>query len=241
MSGHSKWAKLKHTKGATDAKKSKIFSRLANLITIGARKGKSGDPKMNFILRDAIAKARQENMPQENINRAIKRGTGGTETVTLEETVCEAYGPGGIALLIHAVTDNKNRTRGEIQNVLNKNEGGLGENGSVLWMFVETGKIIFPKARWAAHPELELEIIDAGAEDIRHDDETTYIYAPKQLTETIRLVLERAGIEPQTTIDYIAKSPVVIFDEMKKTKIQRLLENLFDLDDVEQVYTNAEF
>ena len=241
MSGHSKWAKLKHTKGASDAKKSKIFSRMANMITLATRSGKSGDPRLNFVLRDAIAKARTENLPQDNIDRAIKRGLGQDDNATLEEITFEAFGPAGIALLISCITDKRNRTIGELKQTLNAAGGRLGEKGTVMWMFKEVGKITVSKRAWDAHPDLELFCIDAGAERIEPEDDTVIIITPKASTEAVRSACEQQGLEPQTAIEYEAQNPVRIEDEQTRANVESLMEQLSDLDDVQDVYTNADF
>lgn len=241
MSGHSKWAKLKHTKGASDAKKSKIFSRMANMITLATRSGKSGDPRLNFVLRDAIAKARAENLPQDNIDRAIKRGLGQDDNAALEEITFEAFGPSGIALLVSCITDKRNRTIGELKQTLNAAGGRLGEKGTVMWMFKEVGTVTIPQNAWNAHPELELLCIDAGAQNIAPEDETIVITAPKTALEAVRSVCEQQGLEPQTTIEYEAQNPVRIDDEQTRADVESLMEELSDLDDVQDVYTNADF
>lgn len=241
MSGHSKWAKLKHTKGASDAKKSKIFSRMANMITLAARQGKSGDPRLNFVLRDAIAKARAENLPQDNIDRAVKRGLGQDDGTVLEEIVFEAYGPSGVALLISCITDKRNRTLGELKQTLNMTGGRFGEKGTVMWMFKEIGKVSVSRSAWDTHPDLELACIDAGAQNIEKDDDAVIITAAKTDLEAVRSACERAKTEPQASVEYEAQNPVRIDDEQTKRQIEDLMDQLSDLDDVQDVYTNATF
>lgn len=241
MSGHSKWAKLKHTKGASDAKKSKMFSRLANMITIATKQGGSADPKLNFSLRDAINKAKAENLPQDNIERAIKRGLGAGDGPLPERILFEAYGPAGTAFLIACVTDNKNRALSEIRSVLNKTGGRLGEIGSVQWLFKEQGEIAIPNATWSAHPELELALIEAGAESIQQDREEMVIETAKQNLEAARQACEQAGIDPRSEFEYVAGAPIAIHDQEIKQRIEALMDGLSDLDEVDEVYTNADF
>lgn len=241
MSGHSKWAKLKHTKGASDAKKSKIFSRMANMITLATRQGKSGDPRLNFVLRDAIAKARAENLPQDNIERAIKRGLGQDDGAVLEEITFEAYGPAGVALLVSCITDKRNRTLGELKQTLNAAGGRFGEKGTVMWMFKEVGKVTVTKASWNGNPDIELACIEAGASAIDEEDDTVIVTVPKTNLESVRSACENAGAEAQTSMEYEAQNPVHIDDEQTRQDIETLMEQLSDLDDVQDVYTNADF
>lgn len=239
MSGHSKWAKLKHTKGASDQKKSKIFSRMANMITLATRSGTSSDPRLNFILRDAIAKAKAENLPQDNIERAIKRGLGQDDGASLEEITFEAYGPSGVALLISCITDKRNRTVGELKQTLNGAGGRLADKGSVMWMFKEMGKVTVPQDTWNAHPEAELACIDAGAQSIEADDTAIVITTSKAALETVRTVCEKAGLEPQSCMEFQAQNIVSLPDKQTRESVETLLEQLSDLDDVQDVYTNA--
>src|SRR5713226_7719594 len=195
MSGHSKWHSIKHKKGATDAKRGKLFAKFIKEITVAARTG-GGDPDANARLRKAIADAKAGNMPNDTIDRAIRRGTGEEEGVNYEEITYEGYGPGGVALLIQAVTDNRNRTVAEIRHIFSKNGGNLGEAGSVGWLFEKKGYIVVEKA---AKPEDELfEIaIEAGADDLRdYEDNFEIITSPENI-EKVQDAIKSAGIEPQ--------------------------------------------
>src|SRR5713226_6037602 len=195
MSGHSKWHSIKHKKGATDAKRGKLFTKFIKEITVAARTG-GGDPDSNARLRKAITDAKAGNMPNDTIDRAIRRGTGAEEGVNYEEITYEGYGPGGVALLIQAVTDNRNRTVAEIRHIFSKNGGNLGEAGSVGWLFEKKGYIVIDKT---AKPEEELFdiVIEAGADDLRdYEDNFEIITSPENI-EKVQDAIKSAGIEPQ--------------------------------------------
>jgi len=235
MSGHSKWAQIKHKKAATDAKRSKVFSKLAAVITIASRE-KGGNPDMNPKLRLAIDKARSMNMPTENIERAIKRGTGEIEGEGLEELFLEAYGPAGKALLIQIITDNKNRTIAEIKHILNECGGKMASAGSVRWLFEEKGKIILEKQRLT--DDLELKVIEAGAEDIQTDDEKTIIFTkPENLELTKQKILEAGFVIAESSLDFVPKNAEKISPSEQET-YEKLFEALDEQQDVEEVYSN---
>src|SRR2546428_1701098 len=195
MSGHSKWHSIKHKKGALDAKRGKLFSKLIKELTVGARTG-GGDPAGNARLRKAISDAKAANMPNDTIDRAVRRGSGEEGGVNYEEVTYEGYGPGGVALLIETMTDNRNRTVAEIRHIFAKNGGNLGESGSVGWMFDKKGYLVVDKA---AKPEDQLFdiAIDSGAEDIRDDEDNWEIITPPEHFETVQNAIKSAGVTPQ--------------------------------------------
>ena len=241
MSGHSKWSQIKHKKGVTDAKKSKTFSQLANQITLATKQGKSGDPKINSYLRDAISKARSNNLPLDNIERAIKRGLNEDSDNQIEQVVFEAYGPGGVALLIISITDNKNRVLGEIRRILNKYNGKLASSGSVNWLFDEKGKISLKELNFKISEDLELELIDNGLENIEIEDGQTVLYCSKEKIEKLRSILDKNNIENEVEIVYLAKNPIVMNDNSLSQKLEQMLEEFEDQEEIEQVFLNAEF
>jgi YebC/PmpR family DNA-binding regulatory protein len=239
MSGHSKWANIKHKKSAQDAKKSRSFSTIANVIALAAKQGNDPDPKNNPYLREAVGKAKGINMPQSNIERAIKRGLGLLPGIVFEELVLEAYGPGGIALLIRVATDNRNRTVSEIRKVISDFGGNLGGSGSVLWMFREVGKIEVAKDLWQRDSSLSLETIDVGAEEIV-EKENIIIFCPKEKLESIKKLLTDKGIELESEIGYWTENQQRIADIGTIEKINELISRLEERDDVISVYSNAE-
>ena len=239
MSGHSKWSTIKHKKGAADAKRGKIFTKLIKEITVAARMGGSGDPSMNPRLRTAIAAAKSENMPKDNIERAIKKGTGELEGVNYEESVYEGYGPGGAAVLLESLTDNKNRAVADIRHIFSKNGGNLGENGCVAWMFDKKGYIIVEKSVTDEDTLMEVAL-DAGAEDIREDGPNFEVITAPEEFEAVKTAVEGAEIPfvvaevtmlPQNTTDLAGK---------EAQQMVRLMEALEDCEDVQKVYTNAD-
>lgn len=237
MSGHSKWSQIKHKKAITDAQKGKIFTKLGNALTIAAREG-GGDPEANFKLKAVIEKARSENMPSQNIERAIKRGTGEIEGAKIEEVTYEGYGPAGAALIIEVVTDNKNRAVNEIRNILSRFGGKLGEPGSVSYLFQQKG-VIRIEIENKNREELELEIIDAGAEDFEEEDGTILIYTKPQELFKVKKILEEKGIKiSSATLSMEPKSPVKIVDEQKAKQILKLLDALDESQDVSNIYSN---
>jgi YebC/PmpR family DNA-binding regulatory protein len=238
MSGHSKWSSIKHKKAATDAKRGKIFTKLIKEITVAARLG-GGDLEANPRLRTAVAAAKNENMPKDNIERAIKKGTGELEGVNYEESIYEGYGPGGAAVLVESLTDNKNRTVADIRRIFGKNGGSLGENGCVAWMFDKKGYIAVENT--SVDEEVLLETaLDAGAEDIKEDDSNFEVITAPADFEAVKEAIDNASIAylaaeitmlPQTTANLTGK---------EAEQMVRLMEMLEDCDDVQKVYTNAD-
>ena len=238
MSGHSKWSSIKHKKGITDARRGKIFTKLIKEITVAARMG-GGDINANPRLRTAVQAAKSENMPKDNIERAIKKGTGELEGVNYEESIYEGYGPGGAAVFIESLTDNKNRAVSDIRHILNKAGGNLGSNGCVAWIFEKKGYIVVESQ--AVNEDSLMEIaIDAGAEDVREDNGNyEIITAPKDF-ETVKTAVDKASIPyivaeitmfPQSTVNLRGK---------EAEQMLNLMETLEDCDDVQKVYTNAD-
>ncbi len=235
MSGHSKWATIKHKKGALDAKRGKIFTRLIKEITIAAKSG--GDPEKNPRLRTAVAAAKAENMPADNIKRAIQRGTGELPGVSYEEITFEGYGPGGVAILVEVSTDNRNRTVSELRHAFSKNGGNMGEAGSVAWMFHKKGDIIVPKAA-AKEDDLMNIILEAGADDLKDDGDTWEILTDPSVYDTVLEAVKAAGIKPDVAeIGMVPQNYTKLEGHQAGTMI-RLLEALEDSDDVQHVYSN---
>lgn len=239
MSGHSKWAQIKRQKGATDQKRGTLFTKLGNAITIAARQG-GGDPAINFKLRLAIDNAKKANMPKENIEKAVKRGTGELEGVKLEEVSYEAFGPGGVVLVIQSLTDNKNRTLSFIKHILSKYDGRLSGPGSVGWMFEKKGVIrIMNSDLPTKKEELELKSIDAGAEDFKEGEEEITIYTKPEDLEKVKENLEKENISPSyAEVELKAKNEVKIEDEKIKEKLEKLFEELDNCEEVNDYYTN---
>jgi YebC/PmpR family DNA-binding regulatory protein len=235
MSGHSKWKQIKRQKGVSDQKKGKIFSKIIHAVTITAKEG-GGDPAVNFKLRLAIEKARAVNMPQDNIERAIKKATEGSAS-QLESIIYEVYGPAGLALLVEALTDNRNRTTGEIKNILTKSGGRLGEVNSVKWLFEEKG-VITIKPKKINPEEIELESIDAGAEDIQVEEDEIIITTKKEDCQKIQNKLKEKYNISGAEITMVAKNPVIVEEGKKLAQIQNLIEKLEEQEDVSQVYNN---
>lgn len=236
MSGHSKWANIKHRKAAQDAKKANVFTKIAKDISIAAKNG--GDPTTNFSLRLAIDKARSFNMPKENIERAIKKGTGELKgEAVIEEIIYEAYGPGQIAMLIKVATDKKTRTLGEVRNILNKNGGKMVEGGAVRWQFEQVGNLELIESQWSGEKMEEL-IIDSGAKDYREDQGQYLVYTEAQDLQKVKENLEKSGLEiAEAGLIYIAKNTSSI-DAHTKIDYEKLLGFLDDNDDVVEVYDN---
>lgn len=238
MSGHSKWAKIKRKKAGTDAKRGKVFTKLIKEITIAARHG-GGDPNANPRLRSAIDSAKSLNMPSENINRAIKRGIGELEGQTLEEVTYEAYGPSGIAILIEVVTDNRNRTTGEIKHVLSRHNGNLGNQGSVAWQFQARGIIIIEQSKYDEDTIISYAL-DGGASDVKTEDNSYQIITSIDEFSKVKNILEKNNVE--TISSEITKIPqsTVALSEKEAEKALKLYGLLDDLDDVQHVYVNFE-
>jgi YebC/PmpR family DNA-binding regulatory protein len=239
MSGHSKWSTIKRKKGVIDAKKSKVFSKISKIIAIAARDG-GGDPEANFKLRLAVDKARSVNMPLDNIERAIKKGTGELEGGSLIENVTyEDYGPGGIAIIIETITDNINRTVSELKNILSDYEGKLGGSGSVSWMFERKGAIRISKFSAEQKEKIELLAIENDALDIKEEDSTLVIYVMPEKIAILKEILEKNGIEIESSeVELITKNPVKIEDQRILKRVEKLMEELDEQDDVNEIYSN---
>jgi len=236
MSGHSKWAQIKRKKGAADAKRGQLFTKLIREISVAAKQG-GGNPEGNIRLRSAITSARASNMPLENIERAIKKGTGELPGVVYEEVSYEGYGPGGVAILVETQTDNKNRTTSDIRHLFSRFGGNLGGAGSVGWIFHMRGVVIVEKS--ACDEETLLSIVlDAGAEDIQSDNEHFEIYSPPSAVEKIKKALEEKGI-PITSAEVTRTPQNTVKTEGKNAQqVLKLVESLEELDDVQKVYAN---
>ena len=235
MSGHSKWATIKHKKGALDAKRGKIFTRLIKEITIAAKNG--GDPEKNPRLRKAVSDAKAENMPADNIKRAIQRGTGELPGVSYEEFTLEGYGPGGAAVLVELSTDNRNRTVSEIRHAFGKNGGNMAEAGAVAWMFHKKGDIMVPKAA-AKEDDLMSLVLENGGEDLRDDGESWEVLTDPQAFEAVVEALKKAGITPESAeIAMVPQNYVKLSGAAANTMV-RMLEALDDQDDVQHVWSN---
>jgi YebC/PmpR family DNA-binding regulatory protein len=236
MSGHSKWATIKHKKAATDAKRGKAFTKIIRELSIAARSG-GADPDSNPRLRTAIQAAKNENMPNDNIERAILRGAGQLEGEQLEEVMFEGYGPGGVGLLVSVVTSNRNRTVGELRHMLSKNGGNMAETGAVGWMFQRKGDIIVPKAA-ADEDKMMGIVLDAGAEDLRDDGSAWEVTTPPEAFEKVRDALAAAGIKPDTAeVSWVPQNYIKLAGQQAQQMI-RLVETLEDYDDVQHVYAN---
>jgi YebC/PmpR family DNA-binding regulatory protein len=237
MSGHSKWHTIKHKKGALDAKRGKIFTKLIKEITVAARTGGTGDVDSNARLRKAVNDAKGQNMPNETIDRAIKRGTGELEGVNYEEITYEGYGIGGVAVLLDTVTDNRNRTVAEIRHLFSKNGGNLGEAGSVAWMFDKKGLIVVDKSAKSEDELFELAL-EAGADDMQDGGDVFEIYTAPDVFDTVHETLQKAGIEMQSAeISMIPQNYIKLEGEDAK-KMLKLYEALDDQDDVQNLYAN---
>ena len=242
MSGHSHAKTIMATKTANDAKKGKIYSKYGRLIAIAVKDGGgSGDPLKNSKLKAVIEQAKNMNMPKENIERAIKRGTGELAGESLEEVSYEGFGPGGIALIINGISDNKNRTLGEIKSILNQNDGKLAGEGAVRWMFERKGAIIInPKAQspMPKNDEIEMIAIEAGADDVKWFGDELEIYTKPEDLDSVKKTLEGKGLKVESAkLDYIAKEEVEIL-EKEKERAQRLFDALDDNDAVNEIYSN---
>jgi YebC/PmpR family DNA-binding regulatory protein len=240
MAGHSKWAKVKHFKGAIDAKRGKIFSKLSKEITIAAKLG-GGDANMNPRLRMALLKSRAANMPNDNIDRAIKKGTGGGEAANFEDLTYEIYAPHGVALLVELSTDNRNRTASEIRSIVTKAGGSIATSGSVTRLFHRKGQIIV--SRDAANEDQLMEVaLEAGAEDFKADPQGYEIITEPAQFEAVHKQIEAKGIKPAVAeITELPSVTVPLQGEQTISSVNKLLEALEDHDDVKEVYSNAEF
>jgi YebC/PmpR family DNA-binding regulatory protein len=236
MSGHSKWHTIKHKKGAADAKRGKVFTRLIKELTVAARGG-GGDPDMNPRLRTIIAEAKANNMPRENIDRAIRRGTGEEPGVSYEEVMYEGYGPGGAALMISTLTDNKNRTVGEIRFILGKHNGNLAAENSVAWMFSRKGQVIVEKDK-ADEEKLLSAVLEAGADDLNDDGSVWEVVSSPESFEQVREAIKALGIEPaQAEIAMVPQNYIKLTGK-EAQQMLRLFEAIDDQDDVQHVWAN---
>jgi len=237
MSGHSKWSTIKRKKGVADAKRSNIFAKISKIVTIAAR-DEGGDPGSNFKLKLAVDKAKSVNMPHDNIDRAIKKGTGELEGGSqIENVVYEAYGPHGVAIIIEAITDNKNRTLSEIKKILSDSDGKLGGEGSVSWMFERKGVIRVSSSDKKG--EIELLAIENDASDIKEEDSSLVIYTTPEKLSDLKEVLEKEGIKVESSeVELITKNSVKINDQGILGKVEKLMESLDGHDDINEIYSN---
>jgi YebC/PmpR family DNA-binding regulatory protein len=236
MAGHSKWAQIKRKKGVTDARRGQLFTKLARAITIAARDG-GGDPDGNAALANAIDKAKALRMPKDNIERAIAKGTGaGADAAAIESVTYEGYGPGGVAILIECLTDNRNRTAADIRHMFSRADASLGEPGSVAWMFDKKGVLLVDAARWSEDDLMPA--IDAGAEDLVEEGDSIRVTCEPSRLRPVREALEQAGIDVQSTELTMVPRTVVDLDANDARKLLRLLDSLDEQDDVDQVHAN---
>ncbi|HEX8422137.1 MAG TPA: YebC/PmpR family DNA-binding transcriptional regulator [Pyrinomonadaceae bacterium] len=236
MSGHSKWHTIKHKKGALDAKRGKLFTKLIKEITVAARTG-GGDAEANARLRKAISDAKAGNMPNDTIDRAIKRGTGELEGVSYEEITYEGFGPGGVAVMIDSMTDNRNRTVAEIRHIFSKNGGNLGASGSVRHLFDKKGYIVVDKATNSEDELLEL-VLDAGADDLRDDEDNFEIITAPENFDTVLTAVKGAGVEPQVAEVEVIPQNYIKLEGNEARQMLKLMEALEDHDDVQKVSAN---
>ena len=239
MSGHSKWSQIKRQKGVADAKRGQVFTKLAREIMVAVRQG-GPDPEGNFRLRLAVQRARDSNMPTDNIERAIKRAAGTTDASALSEITYEGYGPGGMAILVQVLTDNRNRTLNEVRNTFSRHNGNMGEAGSVSWLFDQRGVISIDAGEVNAE-ELALMAIDAGAEDVKVEDSSVEVHTRPQDMEKVRKALEEKDIHIASADLSMVPKTIVPIEEKAALSGLRLLERLEELDDVQHVYSNADF
>ncbi len=239
MSGHSKWSQIKRQKGVADAKRGQVFTKLGREISVAARQG-GADTTSNFRLRLAVQRARAENMPAENIDRAIKRATGGGDGASLEEVMYEGYGPGGVAILVDALTDNRNRTISDLRNVFTKSGGNMAEAGAVAWTFDQKG-IISLTVEKADPEELALQVIDSGAEDVKIEEDSIEVHTAPHDLEQVRRSLEEQGITMESSELVMVPKISVFLEEKEALQFLRLVDRLEELDDVQKVYFNADF
>ena len=238
MSGHSKWSSIKHKKGAADAKRGKLFSKLSRAIIVAAKEG-GPDPAANLALQNAIEKARSYSMPKDNIERAIARGSGAEPDAQAFETVIyEGYGPGGVAVIVEALTDNRNRTASDIRHAFDKNDGNLGGSGAVAWLFERRGLVLVP-ADGVDEDELTLAAAEGGADDVSRDGSTYQVVSAPEALTTVREALEGAGFTIDSAeLTLVPKTTVEVADETAAKKILRLIDRLEENDDVQDVYAN---
>ena len=236
MSGHSKWHTIKHKKGAADAKRGKVFTRIIKELTVAARNG-GGDPDTNPRLRTIIAEAKQVNMPADNIKRAIRRGTGEEEGVTYDEVTYEGYGPGGAAVIIEALTDNRNRTVGELRHMLTKWGGNLGESNSVAWMFDKKGVVTVSKSK-SDEEKLMAVALDAGADDMKDEGETWEIVAPVDAYHAVVDAVKAAGVEPDSAAISMVPQNYIKLEGKQAQQMLKLMDALEEHDDTKNIWSN---
>jgi YebC/PmpR family DNA-binding regulatory protein len=238
VSGHSKWSSIKHKKGAADAKRGKLFSKLSRAIIVAAREG-GPDPAANLALANAVEKARSYSMPKENIERAIARGAGtDSDAQAFETVVYEGYGPNGVALIVEALTDNRNRTASDVRHAFDKNDGNLGGSGAVAWLFERRG-VILVDADKADEDELTLAAADGGADDVARDGSTFQVTSAPEELVSVREAIEAAGIPVESAeLTMVPKTTVEVADEAAAKKVLRLVDALEENDDVQDVYAN---
>ncbi|TWJ19237.1 YebC/PmpR family DNA-binding transcriptional regulator [Geobacter argillaceus] len=235
MSGHNKWSTIKHKKGAADAKRGKIFTKLIKEITVAAKLG-GGDPNGNPRLRTAVDKAKAENMPKDNIDRAIKKGTGEMEGVTYEEIVYEGYGPNGVAVLVEVMTDNRNRTVSDVRSIFTKCNGNMGEAGCVAWMFDKKGLLVFPKS--IDFDKLFEAAIEAGADDVTDEDDQFEVTTDPANFIEVREALEKAGFKPESAEVTMIPQTQIQLEGKAAESMLKMMDRLEDNDDVQNVYAN---
>jgi YebC/PmpR family DNA-binding regulatory protein len=238
MSGHSKWHTIKHKKGAADAKRGKVFTRIIKELTVAARSG-GGDPDSNPRLRTIIAEAKSVNMPADNIKRAVQRGTGELPGVSYEEVMYEGYGPGGAALIIEVLTDNRNRTVGEMRHLLTKHGGNLGEANSVAWMFAKKGYIVIDKGK-ASEDALMAAALDKGADDLRDDGDSWEVVSPPDAFQEVLEAIKALGIEPDAAEIAMLPQNYVKLEGKAAQQMVRLMEVIEEHDDTKKVWSNAD-
>ena len=242
MSGHSKWSTIKHQKGAADAKRGVLFTKLSREISLAVRDGGGTDPDMNFKLRLALDRAKSNNMPQDSITRAVKRGSGeGSDGESLEQVTYEGYGPGGGAILLQAVTTNRNRTASDVRSAFNRGGGNLGESGCVAWNFDLRGVVTVDIDDEEKAEELGLLSIDAGAEDIQIDEGVLEIFSPIESLQDVQRAVESEGVAVRTAeMSMVPKTTIALSDKEAEQTL-RLLDVLEELDDIQKAFTNADF
>ncbi|HEY7498507.1 MAG TPA: YebC/PmpR family DNA-binding transcriptional regulator [Vicinamibacterales bacterium] len=238
MSGHSKWHTIKHKKGAADAKRGKVFTRIIKELTVAARSG-GGDPDSNPRLRTIIAEAKSVNMPADNIKRAVQRGTGELPGVSYEEVMYEGYGPGGAALIIEVLTDNRNRTVGEMRHLLTKHGGNLGEANSVAWMFAKKGYIVIDKGK-ASEDALMAAALDKGADDLRDDGDSWEVVSPPDAFQEVLEAIKALGIEPDAAEIAMLPQNYVKLEGKAAQQMVKLMEVIEEHDDTKKVWSNAD-
>ena len=236
MSGHSKWATIKHKKGKTDARRGKLFSKLSRAITVAAREG-GPDPSMNISLANAIEKAKAESMPKDNIERAVQRGSGGAEGEQYESIVYEGYGPAGVAMIVEVLTDNRNRSAAEVRNIFSKHGGSLAQPGAVAWVFERRGSIVVDATRYS-EDDVMAAAIDAGAEDVQQDGDQFQVLTEPTDLAAVRDGLAAAGIEFESAELTMVPKNTVKLEENDARKTMKIMDALEDSDDVQDVYAN---